>query len=294
LVSFRYDIPKHLRKLAEGTGKKPVITVYPNAFHAVRSLVDFEYDVFPRTVKNYRKRLQKLQSLADALRDELSENVSTLTCGRVEISLFKLESDTDFFRLSRFIARSQLKKVQMIKVPVVEVFKNLEAVSQFPSVVGTDSDPVTATDEQNMAILSNMCGLWTWKFKKHLRKDLNVNSVPTSQSPEPGSFAPTKLFAALSDAEKTELLSWYVGKRYTKTGNRFCYRTWDTKGGKFKKTIRPVSNGSYSTAEDAAEAILEWAVEVKVWSPKDPRGSETFWFSKLTMLMRNRIANEAR
>jgi hypothetical protein len=87
LVSFRYDIPKHLRKLAGGTGRKPVITVYPNTFHAVRGLVDFEYDVFPRTVKNYMKRVQKLQSLA-----VVSENLSTLTCGRVEISHFKLES----------------------------------------------------------------------------------------------------------------------------------------------------------------------------------------------------------
>ena len=273
MALFRYDIPKHLRKLAGATtGRKPVITVYPNAFHAVRGLVDFEYDAFPRTVKSYRKRVEKIQSLAVALREELSENLSTLTCGRVEISLFKLESDTDFFRLSRFITRSQLKKIQMIKVPVDDVFKNLEAVSQFPSVVGTDSALVTATDEQNMVILSNMCGLWTWKFKKHLRKDLNLNSVPNSQSEEPEFHLPTKLFSVLSEAEKQELLSWYVGKRYTKTGNRFCYRTWDTKGGKCKKTIRPVSNGSYSTAEDAAEAILEWAVAVKVWSPKDPRG----------------------
>jgi hypothetical protein len=61
------------------------------------------------------------------------------------------------------IARSQLKKIQMIKVPVEDVIRNLNTVLQFPDVAGDDKALLSELDRQELAILCNMCGPWDWK-----------------------------------------------------------------------------------------------------------------------------------
>ena len=187
------------------------------------------------------------------------------------------------------IARSQLKKIQMIKVPVDDVIRNLDTVLQFPDVSGDNDVGLSESDQRELAILCNMCGLWDWKFKKFLRKDL-VQESSADEGPTP------KLFSVFQAAQKEELLTWYVSKRYCKKETKFCFRTWDSKGGKFvkKKPMAPKPNGSYPSAEGAVEAILEWAVALKAWSPKAQYDPQMKWIQELGMLVRNRVANPDR
>ncbi len=227
--------------------------------------------------------------MALGLQSAWSKNQQTLTCGRVEISLFNFPADTDVLHLSKKIARSQLKRIQMIKVPVHEVIKNLDTVLQFPEVVGDDKGQLTDSDQRELAILCNMCGLWDWKYKQYLGKDLFEESCD-----EEG-LTP-KLLSVLQPDQREALMTWHVGKRFAKKETRFCYRTWDSKGGKIvrKKAMAPKPNGSYPSAEEAAEAILTWAVAIKAWSPKDPCDPEMKWIEKLGMLVRNRLPNHDR
>ena len=191
------------------------------------------------------------------------------------------------------IARSQLKKIQMIKVPVEDVIRNLDTVLQFPDVAGDDKALLSELDRQELAILCNMCGLWDWKFKKYLRKNL-VQEIAADEGP-----APVSLLNFFQPAQKEELLTWYVSKRYCKRDIKFCYRTWDSKGG---KVVRPKGrgikvpkpNGSYKTAEEAAEALLEWAVALQVWSPGQAYDPQMKWIQELRMLVRNRGPNSDR
>ena len=287
---FRYDLPKKFQYGRKGrSSKKNTITVYPNCFHAVRDLVKFEYASFPQCIKTKRNRVQKIRSLASQLQTAWQDHQRTLACGRVEISLFYLPADTDVLNLSQFIARSQLKKVQMVKVPVHDVIGNLDTVLQFPEVVGEDIGKTTDSDNRELAILCNMCGLWDWKFKKYLGMDLFEES-----SSEEGSTP--KLLSVLQPDQREALMTWHVGKRFAKKETRFCYRTWDSKGGKIsrKKPMAPKPNGSYPSAEEAAEAILEWALALKAWSPEDPYDPEMKWIEELGMLVKNRLPNQDR
>jgi hypothetical protein len=251
--------------------------------------VNFEFAAFPKSTKSKRNRVEKIRSLARGLKTAWSNHQQTLTCGRVEISLFKFPADTDVLHLSQMIARSQLKKIQMVKVPVHVVIGNLDTVLQFPEGVGDDNGKVTDSDNRELAILCNMCGLWDWKYKKYLGKDLFEESVA-----EEGSTP--KLLSVLQHAQREELMTWHVGKRFSKKETRFCYRTWDSKGGKIvrKKPLAPKPNGSYPSAEEAAEAILTWAVAIKAWSPKDLNDPEMKWIQEMGMLVKNRVPNNDR
>ena len=271
------------------TSKKNSITVYPNCFHAVRDLTNFEYGAWPKTIKHKRIRVSKIKSLASGLQEAWSTNQETLTCGRVEISLFRFDSDTDVLHLSKMIARSQLKRIQMIKVPVDDVIRNLDTVLQFPDVAGDDKVALSELDKRELAILCNLCGLWDWKFKKFLRKDL-VQESSADEGPAPN------LFSVFQDAQKEELLTWYVSKRYSKKETKFCFRTWDSKGGKVvrKKALAPKPNGSYLSAAEAVEAVLEWAVALQAWSPEHPYDPQMKWIEELGMLVRNRQPNHDR
>ena len=46
---------------------KNKVTAYPNFFHAVRDLADFEYQTMPANLNRKRIRVQKIQDLASNL-----------------------------------------------------------------------------------------------------------------------------------------------------------------------------------------------------------------------------------
>ncbi len=227
--------------------------MYPNCFHAVRNLTNFEFNSWPKTLRHKRVRVSKIQSLASGLKKAWEKNKQTLTCGRVEVSLFNYPADVDVLHTCKKIARSQLKKVQMVKVFVEDVIKNLDTVIQFPEVVGDNDTPLTHSDKRELAILSNMCGLWDYKFKQYLKQDLVLESSCDEESTP-------RLLSVFQADQKEELLTWYVGKRFCKKETRFCYRTWDSKGGKIvrKKALAPNPNGSYPSAEDAIDRRLKF------------------------------------
>jgi hypothetical protein len=62
-------------------------------------------------------------------------------------------------------------------VPIVDILKDLDAVVGFEDSVGSDDLVLTPKDQAELAILSNMCGLWSWKFKPHLDKSLDSLQV---------------------------------------------------------------------------------------------------------------------
>lgn len=286
----RYDLPKRYQFGRKGRSfKRNAITVYPNCFHAVRDLTNFEFDKFPKSIKQKRIRVAKIQTLASGLKRAWLQHKKILTCGRIEISLFNLPADTDVLYLSKRMARSQLKKIQMMKVPVDDVIQNLDTVLQFPETVGDNNDKLSASDERELAILCNMCGLWDWRYKKYLVQNLYQESSSDNESTP-------KLLSKFQAEQKEELLTWYVGKRYAKKETRFCYRTWDSKGGKLvkKKRMVPRPNGSYPSAEEAAEAILTWAIACDAWSPTAPYDPEMKWIHDIGMLVRNSKPNNDR
>jgi len=156
---FRYDLPKKFQYGRKGKSiKKNCITVYPNCFHAVRDLVNFEYGSFPKTLKHKRIRLQKIQSLASGLQEAWSANKDTLTSGRVEISLFRFAADTDVLFLSKMIARSQLKKIQMIKVPVEDVIVSWRPCCSVADMLRTSAQSYPCS--AYIALLVDSCSSW--------------------------------------------------------------------------------------------------------------------------------------
>ena len=80
-------------------------------------------------------------------------------------------------RLCQRIALSQFKCLSMKLVPIVDILKDLDAVVGFEDSVGSDDLVLTPKDQAELAILSNMCGLWSWKFKPHLDKSLDSLQV---------------------------------------------------------------------------------------------------------------------
>jgi hypothetical protein len=260
----RYDLPRQFQESAavRGTLPKNKITAYPNFFHAVRNLTDFEYQNFPKTIRYKRIRVRKLRALAHDLSELLrSENVPYISAGRIEVSLQGLKSNTDVMGDCKMIALNQLKRLTMKLVPISDILADLETVIDFPDTVGNDLSGLKPEDEAELAVLSNMCGLWSFKFKKYLSRRLHYLD---SEEDDGASTENTSLFSKLTAEQKEEILTWYVGN-HSRSATKFTFRTWNSKGGLTKKSKGPpIPNGCFDSPEDAAEAILILAQELKV------------------------------
>lgn len=211
---------------------KNKITAYPNFFHAVRTLTDFEYQGIPVNMKKKKNRLEKLRKLAVDLGNLLrSDHQLVVSSGRVEVSLQGVDVQTDVMRQCQKIALSQFKCLSMKLVPIADILQDLDAVAGFEDSVGSDDLVLTPEDQAELAILSNMCGLWSWKFKPHLDKSLDsLQVVDASLSVEGVPVSPFPLFASLDFAERNTMLVWYVGV-HPRSSTKFTYRTFTTKGG---------------------------------------------------------------
>jgi hypothetical protein len=260
----RYDLPRYFQDTAavRGTLPKNKVTAYPNFFHAVRNLTDFEFKEFPKTLRSKKIRVQKIRTLADELSDLLrSDSVPFVSAGRVEISLHGIDSKMDVMSDCKMIALNQFKRLHMKLVPIADILTELETLIDYPDPVGSDSTRLTPSDEAELAIISNMCGLWSFKFKKYLPQRLRY------QEPEEDGEVPSEdatLFSKLSPEQKIEILTWYVGS-HSRSTTKFTFRTWNSKGGLMRKVKGPpIPNGSFDSPEDAAEAILLLAQELEV------------------------------
>ena len=70
----RYDLPsEHQHPVGNPRGPKNKITVYPNFFHAIKTLTTFEYKDFPKTIKTKKNRVQKIRALAHDLHQVLCD-----------------------------------------------------------------------------------------------------------------------------------------------------------------------------------------------------------------------------
>ena len=192
-------------------------------------------------------------------------------------------------RLCQRIALSQFKCLSMKLVPIVDILKDLDAVVGFEDSVGSDDLVLTPEDQAELAILSNMCGLWSWKFKPHLDKSLDsLQVVDASLSVEGVPVSPFPLFATLDAAEQNNMLVWYVGL-HPRAPTKFTYRTFTTKGGLIRKAKGPpIPQGSFDSPEAAAENLLELAVQLEIWSP--PPSAERGCWSHIDHLCRSAMA----
>jgi hypothetical protein len=265
------------------------ITAYPNIFHAVRTLTNFEYQEIPVMMKRKKIRLEKLRVLASEIAELLrSECQLVVSCGRIEVSLQGVESASDVMHECKKIALSQLKVLSMKLVPIVDILKDLDAVASFVDSVGSDGNDLTPKDKAELAILSNMCGLWSWKFKAHLDKKLGFIEAIGGSDLNGESLTPYPLFNSLDAEERQEILAWYVGC-HSKTKSKFTFRTFNTKGGLMrKKRGPPITNGAFDTAEAAAEKLLELAVQLEVWSPIPKFGC----WNHIDYLCKSRVARD--
>lgn len=264
----RYDLPMFFQDQAPTFGPKDKITAYPNVFHAVRTLTNFEYKAFPKTIATKKKRVMKIRALAHDLSVLLKgEFQPSLSYGRIEVSLNRFPVNADAMAWCQRVAYDQCKHLSMKLVPISEILEGLEAVIDHPDSVGSDSTPLTPKDQAELAILSNMVGLWSWNFKKYLHKSLG-NLVDSEEDSEADpSSAPSTLFAMLTTERQFEILNWYVGT-HSRSKTKFTFRTWNSKGGlRTKSKGPPIPNGTFDSPEDAAEAILELSDQLEVeWS----------------------------
>ena len=264
----RYDLPSFFQDPAPIFGPKDKITAYPNVFHAVRTLTNFEYKAFPKTIATKKKRVMKIRALAHDLSALLKgEFQPSLSYGRIEVSLNRISVDVDVMTWCQKVACDQCKHLSMKLVPISEILVDLEAVIDHPDSVGSDSTPLTPKDEAEIAILSNMVGLWSFNFKKYLHKSLE-NLVDSEEDSAADPLAlPSTLFAMLSPENQSEILNWYVGT-HSRSKTKFTFRTWNSKGGlRTKSKGPPIPNGTFDSPEDAAEAVLELADQLEVeWS----------------------------
>jgi hypothetical protein len=213
-------------------------TAYPNFFHPVRTLTDFEYKEFPKTVRTKKKRVSKIRCLALELAEVLSSDLQPhISSGRIEVSLQGEPADSDLLGYARFVALSQFKKISMRLLPVSEIVSQLNRVIQHEDYVGSDHDALTPKNKAELAILCNMCGLWSYSFKKFLSKSLD--DLDEEHPSEAGS-----VFSLLKADEKVEILSQFVST-HSRSVQKFKFRTWTSKGGRRRKGKGPpISNGT--------------------------------------------------
>jgi hypothetical protein len=257
----RYDLPsEHQHPVGNPRGPKNKITVYPNFFHAIKTLTTFEYKDFPKTIKTKKNRVQKIRALAHDLHQVLDSDLKPVVSnGRIEISMQREEFDCDIMRVCQAIAMDQFKVLSMKLVPISDILAELNTVIDHPDSVGSDATPLTPKDEAEVAILSNMVGLWSFKFKKYLDKRLEFLDVYNEDDFVP----PPTLFESLSAEAQLEILTWFVGT-HSRSITKFTFRTWNSKGGlRVKNRGPPIPNGSFDSPEEAAEAILKLAEELE-------------------------------
>jgi len=174
---LRYDLPRCFQDSSDTRGHLPKnkVTAYPNFFHAVRDLANFEYHTTPATLGRKKVRVRKIQDLAEGLLECFGpENEPFLSKGRIELSIFQQGPDTDFLHMFKSIARFVSKKISVIFIPTPKIREILSKVVEHDSSsIAADNiaDPLKEHDFAELSLLSNMCGLWAWQFKKlvHLR-----------------------------------------------------------------------------------------------------------------------------
>ncbi len=271
---------------------KNKVTAYPNFFHAVRDLADFEYQTMPSSLNRKRIRVQKIQDLASSLLDTFDEeNEAFLSSGRVEISIFNKRPQTDFLHLFKSVARFVSKKISVIFVPTPKIRESLTKVVEHEtrSVAADEkADPLEVYDTAEVSILSNMCGLWAWQFKNGLGNYASLEHCCPEKETEP-----RNAIIALTDQERAETLKWNVRRHPTSKGEppKFTFCSWTTKGGLVRKNFGPPkSNGVFVGAEAALNGIMELA---KAYLQANPTEAGIPWTDLLLKLniTRNASAN---
>jgi hypothetical protein len=271
---------------------KNKVTAYPNFFHAVRDLADFEYQTMPANLNRKRIRVQKIQDLASNLLETFDEeNEAFLSSGRIEISCFNRSPDTDFLHLFKSIARFVSKKISVIFVPTPKIRESLKKVMEHETrsvAPGEKADPLEVYDVAELSILSNMCGLWAWQFKNGLERYATLEHCNPEKETEP-----TAGIIALTDDERAETLKWNVKRHPTSKGDppKFTFCSWTTKGGLVRKSFGPPkSNGVFVGAGAALNAIMELA---KAYLEANPTDAGLPWTDLLLKLniTRNARAN---
>jgi len=253
--------------------RKDSISVYPNFYHAVRDQVNFEHSSFPANIQTKRKRVQKLKEVASALKGTLGDSDHCLGSGRVEVALIGLKpmAPADFGTLAQIIAEFMLKRIAVLRVSQSLVIEALNRVSVFPDVVGTDAHKTTPKDNTEIAVLSNLLGIWHWRYKVHLVPGVAVTEDADSETDDVavGSNHKAVRFQNLVDDEERDFMYNNYVFPHPRTDSRFVYRV--RKVTKRKRNCPPKPVGSFDSRLDVCEAILQWAEDVGLWNRNDPQ-----------------------
>ena len=248
----------------EKEGRKDTISVYPNFFHAVRDRLNFEHSSFPANILTKRKRVQKLKEVASGLKATLENPDHQLGFGRVEVALVGLNPMAPFGDLASNIADFMLKRIATVRLSQSIVIHALNRVLAFPDVVGTNADKTTPKDNTDIAVLSNLVGIWNWKYKQHL-----VQGVAVTEDVIKDKKGTTRIRFEFLDKEERDCLYNNYPFPHPRTDSRFVYRV--RKVTKRKRNCPPTPVGSFDSRLDVCEAILKWAEDVGCWDHNDPQ-----------------------
>ncbi len=271
---------------------KNKVTAYPNFFHAVRDLATFEYQTTPVSLGRKKLRVKKIQDLAEGLLECFSpENEPFLSKGRIELSIFQQEPELDFLHVFKRVARFVSKKISVIFVPTPKIREILLKVVQHEtsSVSMEDtSSPLQEHDFAELSLLSNMCGLWAWQFKKSLATYANLEHcrAPPEEPAEPESGG-----ILLTVEEKADALKWNIRRHPTSKGNpaKFTFCSWTTRGGLVRKNFGPPkSNGVFVGAEAALAGLIRL---VEAYQAANPQDADLPWTDLLLKVNVTRNAN---
>ena len=257
-------------RVREKEDRKDTISVYPNFYHAVRDRLNFEHSSFPANILTKRKRVQKLKDVASGLKDTLENSEHRLGFGRVEVALVGLNPMAPVGDLAASIAGFMLKRIAILQLSQSLVIHALKRVLAFPDVVGTNADKTTTKDNTEIAVLSNLVGIWNWKYKEHLVLGVYATEdveFVNGDLPVVSNHKAVRFYKL--DYEERDFLYRNYPCPHPRTSSRWVYRV--RKVTKRKRAVPSKPVGSFDSRLDVCEEILKWAEDVGLWHRNDPQ-----------------------